>query len=96
MSQQHSTILDRIVALYDEQRALWARSGRGEWLDTRERDRLSEIARALEALWNRRRMEKAGADPDGMAEIVYERDGRTGPRFEYRRGRFSRAREVAA
>ena len=76
--------LARILALYEERRALWGRTGR---LGEAERGRLLDIAQELESLWNKRRMEKAGIDADRLPTVVvhpYEEDAR--------RTRWSRAR----
>jgi hypothetical protein len=84
MSTRDSTILPRILDLYEERALLWALP----WRSREVRARLAEIAIALEYLWNKRRLEKAGLDPNGMPEvIVYPRDNRLGPRFAYRHGR---------
>ncbi len=91
-----STVLARIVALYEEQRAIWAGDAHGAWLSTDRRDRLVEIDEELEALWNKRRAEKAGVDPDSMPHIVvHERDNRHGPRFADRHLPALREREAA-
>jgi energy-coupling factor transporter ATP-binding protein EcfA2 len=45
--------LARIMALYEEQRALWERTSR---LSQTERGRLLDIAQELESLWNKRRV----------------------------------------
>lgn len=84
-----SETLARIARLYDEQRALWARSSRGERLEPYERERLRDIAAAVERLWHRRRLEKTREREDGMTHIAVDPRSR-GPRFAVRRARFSR------
>lgn len=54
------SILDRIGDLYEEQRALQARSGTLAFRD-QDRARLVEIAAALESLWEARRIQKSDA-----------------------------------
>jgi hypothetical protein len=87
--------LARIIALYQEQRALWERSGR---LGEAERGRLLDIAHELESQWNKRRMEKAGLDAERMPDIVaypYEPDARR-TRWSRGRGRAKRGPEGTA
>jgi len=82
-------------ALYQEQRALWERSGR---LGESERGRLLDIAHELESLWNKRRMEKAGLDAERMPDIIaytYEPDARR-TRWSRGRGRAKRGPEGTA
>lgn len=92
-----STIVAQIAALYEEQQQLYASAGRGEWLSGAQRDRMIEIRCELEDLWERRRAEKAGVDPDTLPHVVvHEHDSRRGARFDYRRRPALREREVGA
>jgi hypothetical protein len=76
--------LARILALYEEQRALWGRTRR---LSEADRGRLLDIAVELESLWNKRRMELAGIDAERLPAVVvhpFEADAR---RTRWTRGR---------
>ena len=83
--------LARIMALYEQRRELWERSGK---LGQADRGRLLDIAEELDSLWNKRRMEKAGIDADRLPAVVvhpFEADAR---RTRWTRGR-SRAKRPA-
>jgi hypothetical protein len=74
-----------IMALHEEQRALWGRTCR---LSQAQRGRLLDIAHELESLWNKRRLEMAGIDTERLPDVIvhaYEPDARR-TRWTKRRG----------
>jgi hypothetical protein len=91
-SMKSTPALARIAALHQERRALWDSGGK---FSQAERGRLLDIAQELESLWNKRRMEIAGVDPERLPDVIvhdYEPDAR---RTRWARGR-GRAKQGAA